>query len=93
MATTFEKLSSNKVKLGFVVHSEQFDEGIRKAYAKNAKKFNIPGFRRGKAPMKIIENFYGAFGTFNVVGGFLVTDRMLEMFKKRPEPKKAEGAK
>ncbi|NLT07583.1 MAG: NAD(P) transhydrogenase subunit alpha [Solirubrobacterales bacterium] len=34
-----------------------------------------------------------AFGTINVVGGFLVTDRMLEMFKKRPEPKKAEGAK
>jgi NAD(P) transhydrogenase subunit alpha len=30
-----------------------------------------------------------AFGTINVVGGFLVTDRMLEMFKKRPEPKKA----
>jgi H+-translocating NAD(P) transhydrogenase subunit alpha len=29
-----------------------------------------------------------AFGTINVVGGFLVTDRMLEMFKKRPEPKK-----
>jgi NAD(P) transhydrogenase subunit alpha len=35
-----------------------------------------------------------AFGTINVVGGFLVTDRMLEMFKKRPEPKKqvAEAA-
>ena len=32
-----------------------------------------------------------AFGTINVIGGFLVTDRMLEMFKKRPEPKKAEG--
>ncbi len=29
-----------------------------------------------------------AFGTINVVGGFLVTDRMLEMFKKRPEPKR-----
>ena len=29
-----------------------------------------------------------AFGTINVIGGFLVTDRMLEMFKKRPEPKK-----
>ena len=59
MATTFEKLSSNKVKLGFVVESEKFDEGIRKAYLKNVKKFNIPGFRRGKAPMKIIENYYG----------------------------------
>src|SRR4051794_12391175 len=31
-----------------------------------------------------------AFGTINVVGGFLVTDRMLEMFKKRPEPKAVE---
>jgi H+-translocating NAD(P) transhydrogenase subunit alpha len=31
-----------------------------------------------------------AFGTINVVGGFLVTDRMLEMFKKRPEPAKQE---
>ena len=59
MATTYEKLSSNKVKLGFVVESEKFDEGIRKAYIKNVKKFNIPGFRRGKAPMKIIENYYG----------------------------------
>jgi H+-translocating NAD(P) transhydrogenase subunit alpha len=35
-----------------------------------------------------------AFGTINVVGGFLVTDRMLEMFKKRPTPaSKAEGPK
>ncbi len=31
-----------------------------------------------------------AFGTINVVGGFLVTDRMLEMFKKRPAPKKKD---
>jgi NAD(P) transhydrogenase subunit alpha len=33
------------------------------------------------------------FGTINVVGGFLVTDRMLGMFKTRPEPKQAERAK
>jgi len=33
-----------------------------------------------------------AFGTINVVGGFLVTDRMLEMFKKKPEPKGAKPA-
>ena len=32
-----------------------------------------------------------AFGTINVVGGFLVTDRMLEMFKKRPEPARREA--
>jgi NAD(P) transhydrogenase subunit alpha len=33
-----------------------------------------------------------AFGTINVVGGFLVTDRMLEMFKRRPEPPRANDA-
>ena len=32
-----------------------------------------------------------AFGTINVVGGFLVTDRMLEMFKKKPAPQKDES--
>jgi NAD(P) transhydrogenase subunit alpha len=32
-----------------------------------------------------------AFGTINVVGGFLVTDRMLDMFKSRPKPKVTEG--
>ena len=56
---TFEKLSSNKVKLTFKVEAEKFDAAIRRAYTKNAKRFNVPGFRRGKAPMHIIENFYG----------------------------------
>ena len=60
MQTTFEKLSSNKVKLSFVVEAEKFDEGLKKAYAKDAKRFNVPGFRKGKAPMKVIENHYGA---------------------------------
>ena len=60
MATTFEKLSSNKVKLGFEVAPEKFEDALVKAYHKNAKRFSIPGFRKGKAPMKVIENFYGS---------------------------------
>ncbi len=59
MTTTYEKLSSNKVKLGFTVEPEKFEEGIKKAYQKMVKKINIPGFRRGKAPMKVIEAHYG----------------------------------
>ena len=59
MTTTYEKLSSNKVKLGFVVEPEKFGEGLKTAYNKLKGRFNIPGFRRGKAPMKVIENFYG----------------------------------
>ena len=60
MSTTFEKLSSNKVKLSFVVPAEKFDEGIKVAYRKMVGKVSIPGFRKGKAPMKVIENYYGA---------------------------------
>ncbi|MBE5809117.1 MAG: trigger factor [Clostridiales bacterium] len=60
MATTFEKLSSNKVKLGFVVEAAKFEEGIKIAYKKNVKNISIPGFRKGKAPMQVIENYYGA---------------------------------
>lgn len=59
MTSTFEKLSSNKVKLNFTVEPEKFEEGVKKAYQKMVKKINIPGFRRGKAPMKVIEAHYG----------------------------------
>ena len=60
MTTTFEKLSSNKVKLGFVVEAAKFEDGIRIAYKKNVKNISIPGFRKGKAPLQVIENYYGA---------------------------------
>ena len=59
MTTTFEKLSSNKVKLGFTVEPEKFDQGLKIAYNKVGKRITIPGFRKGKAPMKVIENHYG----------------------------------
>ena len=59
MTTTFEKLSSNKVKLGFTVEPEKFDEGLQTAYRKLVKQISIPGFRRGKAPMRVIESHYG----------------------------------
>ena len=57
---TFEKLSSNKVKLSFVVAPEKFDEALQTAYHKMVKKNSIPGFRKGHAPMKVIENYNGA---------------------------------
>lgn len=59
MTTTFEKLSSNKVKIGFVVEPEKFDEGLKTAYNKLKGRISIPGFRKGKAPMRVIENHYG----------------------------------
>ena len=59
MTSTCEKLTSNKVKLTFAVAPEKFDEGLKAAYNKMKGRINIPGFRRGKAPMKVIEAHYG----------------------------------
>jgi len=50
---------ANEVKLEFKVEAEKFDEAIQTVYKKNAKYFNIPGFRKGKAPFKIVEKTYG----------------------------------
>ena len=50
----------NEVKLSFTIEAEKFEEGIQKVYAKSAKYITIPGFRKGKAPYKIVEKQYGA---------------------------------
>ncbi|NMM63220.1 trigger factor [Clostridium sp. P21] len=59
MNAKVEKIENNVVKLEITVEAEKFNGAIKKAFNKNAKKFNIPGFRKGKAPMNIIEKYYG----------------------------------
>lgn len=59
MSTTVEKISSNKVKLSFDIDAAKFDEAMGKAYLKVRGQVSIPGFRKGHAPRKLIENMYG----------------------------------
>ena len=51
--------NANEVKLEITVEASKFDEAIKKVYFKSAKYFNIPGFRKGKAPIQIVEKYYG----------------------------------
>ena len=59
MGYTVEKISSNQVKIAFEVAAEKFDEAVQKAYLKVRGRVNVPGFRKGKAPRKLIESMYG----------------------------------
>ena len=59
MGYTVEKISGNQVKIAFEIASDKFDEAVQKAYLKVRGKVNVPGFRKGKAPRKLIENMYG----------------------------------
>ena len=59
MNVKVEKLEKSRVKLTITVDAEKFEEGLNKAFFKNAKYFSVPGFRKGKAPRARVEKFYG----------------------------------
>ena len=58
MSAKFIKKEGYTVEFELTVSSEKFEEGMQKSYIKNVKQFNIPGFRKGKAPRKYIEKIY-----------------------------------
>ena len=51
--------NTNELKLKITIEAEKFNNAIKKVYFQNAKYFNIPGFRKGKAPQNIVEKYYG----------------------------------
>lgn len=60
MSLQVEKLEKNMAKLTIETSAEDFEAAIEKAYQKNKGKMNVQGFRKGKAPRKVIEKMYGA---------------------------------
>ena len=64
MNSKLVKVENNIATLEITVSPEKFAEGMKKSYQKNVKKFNIPGFRKGKAPKSVIEKHYGGEAVF-----------------------------
>ena len=59
MEAKMEKIEANVVKFEVRVEAEKFTAALNKAYNKNKKNFNIPGFRKGKVPMAMVKKHYG----------------------------------
>lgn len=59
MKFSLEKQENNRAFFNIEISADKFEEAVQKSYLKNRGKFNIPGFRRGKTPRKILEMNYG----------------------------------
>ena len=57
--TSVEKKEKSTVELTIQVEAEAFEAAVQQVYLKNRSSMNVPGFRKGKAPRKIIEGMYG----------------------------------
>lgn len=72
MSLQVEKLEKNMAKLTVEVPAEQFEEALKTSYNKNKGKFNIPGFRKGKAPQAMIEKMYGVGVLYEDAAGEII---------------------
>lgn len=59
MSVTVEKLENSMAKLTIEVDAKEFDKAIDKVYMRQRGRMNVPGFRKGKTPRKILERMYG----------------------------------
>jgi len=79
MSLQVEKLEKNMAKLTVEVSAEQFEAALKTSYNKNKKKFNIPGFRQGKAPQAMIEKMYGASVLYEDAANAIIDDTYAQM--------------
>ena len=74
MSLQVEKLDHNMAKLTIEVGAEELEAALQKAYLKNKNKINVPGFRKGKVPRKMIEKMYGEAVFYEDAANELIPD-------------------
>ena len=82
MEITREQVETNVIQLEVKVPAEDFEKAVQKVYLKNVKNINIPGFRKGKAPRKLIEKTYGEGVFFEDAAELLLQETYPEAVEK-----------
>lgn len=73
MSVNQEVIDKNLVKLTYAADADKVEEGLAYSFNKNKKNFNIKGFRAGKAPRKIVEQYYGSEVLFGDAEEYIIT--------------------
>ena len=81
MSYTVENLEKSMAKITITVSAEDFEAAMVKAYNKNKKSISVQGFRRGKAPRKMIEKLYGPEIFYEDAANFAIPDAYEEAAK------------
>ena len=83
MVSYYEKQleEKNMVKLVIEASAEEFEAGLNAAYNKNKNKISVPGFRKGKAPRKMIEQLYGSQIFFEDAANEIIPDAYADAAK------------
>lgn len=74
MKSNVEKIDKNRVVLEVEVESEEFEKAVQKAYKKLVRKVNIPGFRKGKAPRKVLETYIGEGSLYSEAADIIIPE-------------------
>lgn len=85
MSLQVEKLEKNMAKLTIEVSAEELERAIEGAYQRNKNKISIPGFRKGKAPRKILEQMYGKDLFYEDAANDLIADAYEEALEECTE--------
>lgn len=85
MSLQVEKLENNMAKLTIEVSAEDFEKAVEGAYQKQKNKISIPGFRKGKAPRKMIEQMYGKEVFFEDAANAVIPEAYDEALKECTE--------
>lgn len=81
MSYTVENLEKSMAKITITVDADAFEEAMVKSYNKNKKNISIQGFRKGKAPRKMVEKLYGPEVFYEDAANFAIPDAYEEAAK------------